>query len=672
MWFQNSFRRHLLDMHIADWGDGVFFSEFSPEKYYENLKRANVKTAMLYLQSHVGYCHYPTKVGHTHPFFEKNPDAMKRLVELCHQGGMDVVAYYSINYNTIESIEHPEWSMVKAEGAAKSAHMFSGSRYGVCCPNNPEYLQFMLDQTTEILAYADMDGIFYDMPFWLYPCHCAHCKRKYREEFGKEIPTDLFSREGKQFLFDREKWADEYLRALYSHARKVRPGISVQFNYAFAVLNALDRFASECVNKYQDYASGDIYADFATHSFACKVFAASTNNKPFENMTGRCDPGLSSHTITKSPDRFRLATMLTMAHHGANFVIDAIDPVGTMDERFYEKLGQQYKEVAHYEPYLTTGEMLADVGLFYIMEARSDHSPGSDGAFCHYKATIQTSKTLSNQHIPYDVITQAKCENLDDYKIIILANPAYLNAGTLAKLKSYIENGGTLYVSGGDQPELLELIGTKLVDTTGHENTYVAPLPQYEELFCGFNAKYPLAIQSRLPIVEAPADAEVLATITLPYIHPDPAYTDAFASIHSNPPGTATEHPAVVVKQLGKGKVIWSAAGIEALGTYDHQNVFYNLLRLSGVEYSVRSNASVNVELISFATEDQMLVSAVYITDAQQTEIQRPFEISIKTDPPSKVILLRDGRELPFTYKDGYATFTTDDLNIFDMYQILF
>ena len=41
MWYTNSYRRHLCDMHIDDW-DESFLSEFSPEEYYENLKKAKL------------------------------------------------------------------------------------------------------------------------------------------------------------------------------------------------------------------------------------------------------------------------------------------------------------------------------------------------------------------------------------------------------------------------------------------------------------------------------------------------------------------------------------------------------------------------------------------------------------------------------------------------------
>ena len=61
-WYKNLYRRHLLDMHIEDW-DERFLSEFSPEEYAENLKRAKIQCAMIYLQSHEGLCNFPTKVA---------------------------------------------------------------------------------------------------------------------------------------------------------------------------------------------------------------------------------------------------------------------------------------------------------------------------------------------------------------------------------------------------------------------------------------------------------------------------------------------------------------------------------------------------------------------------------------------------------------------------------
>ena len=76
-------------MHIEDW-DEAFLSELDENKYVDNLKKADINYAMVYLQSHVGLCYYPTKLGSMHKAFEKDPWKMKRLVEACHKEGIKV------------------------------------------------------------------------------------------------------------------------------------------------------------------------------------------------------------------------------------------------------------------------------------------------------------------------------------------------------------------------------------------------------------------------------------------------------------------------------------------------------------------------------------------------------------------------------------------------------
>lgn len=98
MWYKKAWRRHLCDMHIDDWSP-EFLSQFDPKVYVENLKRAKVQSAMLYFQSHVGLCHFPTKVGKMHHAFQGKEDMMKQVVDLCHEAGIAVIGYYSVLYN---------------------------------------------------------------------------------------------------------------------------------------------------------------------------------------------------------------------------------------------------------------------------------------------------------------------------------------------------------------------------------------------------------------------------------------------------------------------------------------------------------------------------------------------------------------------------------------------
>ena len=138
-WYRQAFRRNLVDMHIEDWDDR-FLSAFDPAAYADNLKKAHIQAPMLYLQSHVGHCYFPTRTGHMHNALRGREDLMRQLVDRCHAEGMYVVGYYSLIYNTVEEDRHPDWRIVTSDGRSRREH---GSRYGLCCPNNPDYRAFV-------------------------------------------------------------------------------------------------------------------------------------------------------------------------------------------------------------------------------------------------------------------------------------------------------------------------------------------------------------------------------------------------------------------------------------------------------------------------------------------------------------------------------------------------
>ena len=55
-------------MHIEDWDDR-FMEQFDPEEYFSLLKKAQITAPMIYIQSHVGLCYWPTKTGVIHKAF---------------------------------------------------------------------------------------------------------------------------------------------------------------------------------------------------------------------------------------------------------------------------------------------------------------------------------------------------------------------------------------------------------------------------------------------------------------------------------------------------------------------------------------------------------------------------------------------------------------------------
>lgn len=679
-WYENNYRRHLADMHIDDW-DESFLSEFSPEVYVENLKIAKVTNAMIYLQSHAGLCYFPTATGVMHSALKGKEDTVKRLIDLCHENGIAVSGYYSLIYNTREHDRHKEWRMLTASGQSRRENADAvadsqkldfasakNARYGLCCPNDLEYREFVYKQIDEMLDYFTLDGFFFDMPFWAHTCYCEKCKARFKEVNGYEMPVSPKNdREVKDILAKKYEWMGEFIQSVTDYVRKKAPLLSVEHNFASGIAGDSNNGCGEEVARACDFLGGDLYGGIINHSLACKFYKNITPNAPFDYMFSRCKPGLALHTLTKTEAEMRSEILLTAAHHGATMVIDAIDPVGTLDKRVYERVGKVFAEQEGYEKYFT-GEMVEDIGLYYSIKSRFN-TYGEK--YQNKTSSIEVANTFIGEHIPFGVT--GNYHRLEGYKALVLPMLTDFDLVDAERIKAYVENGGKVYASGAESAELLKiLVGADVKVRTQEKNLYIAPTEKGSEFFLGFNKKYPLPFEGTAPIAEVDAESEILAKLTLPYTAPNEI---RFASIHSDPPGTATDVPMIVRRKLGKGEVIWSALPIESVGFYEYKKIFVNLLRSMIPDFmpSFKSaDAPDDVEITLFDSATDMTVNVCCVTERAVSKKYPPFTLEIKAEKaPKAVRVLPTEEEIPFTYDNGYIRFASKELDIYDMYQII-
>lgn len=672
-WFTGTYRRNLVDMHIEDWNP-EFLSRFDPKEYVANLKKAHIQAPMLYLQSHVGHCYWPTKTGHMHAALNGREDLMRQLVDLCHAEGMYVVGYYSLIYNTVEEDRHPEWRISDNDGL--SSHQ-RGGRYGMCCPNNPGYVSFVKAQIAEMAEYFTVDGMFYDMTFWPGICQCEHCRARYLRETGRsELPdghlpslnwTDPLWLEFQKL---REQWMGDFARLVTEETKRLIPGVTVEHNYANAVASGDSLCCStELVNDQCDYTGGDLYGDLYNHSFTAKYYYGVTKNPPFEYMTCRCDRSLSVHTISKSEEHLAVEVLLTAAHHGASFIIDAIDPAGTLDSRVYDRVGKVFERQIPYEPYFR-GDMVQEAGVYYSTSGRfnSRWLP-----FNNKTCSIALTRTLIEENISVGIVANPLTGDMGRYKMVFAPQIAGISGKNRADLANYVKNGGVLYLSGAEDPVLLKMLfGAEFRGYTEESAVYLAPTPEGQPYFGEFDPSYPFPSELSLPILDV-KDVTVLATMTLPYTKPTER---RFASIHSNPPGNPTDIPALIVKNIGRGTVIWSAAPIENDSRRSHKKLILSLLNtyVDRAALTVRSDAPRQVELVTFRDGDTTLISAVDLLCTDELLTVNPFAVEIRCNEPSRVTRLggrdRENTDISFRYEDGYVKFTVSDLVMFEMYEI--
>ena len=170
MWIEGNYRRSFLDMHIDDWNE-EFLSRVDPEGLVKLLKDAGMQQIVVKCRPHTGLAFYPTKTGRMHKGLQGR-DYVGEMIQLCHSNGIAVMAYFSQIFDNWAYEKPPEWRMINGYGKTSreetvpdSDFMSRKGRYGIVCPNNEEYRQYVKECLTEITENYQFETIFLDMPF---------------------------------------------------------------------------------------------------------------------------------------------------------------------------------------------------------------------------------------------------------------------------------------------------------------------------------------------------------------------------------------------------------------------------------------------------------------------------------------------------------------------------
>ena len=158
-----------------------------------------------------------------------------------------------------------------------------------------------------------------------------------------------------------------------------------------------------------------------------------------------------------------------------------------------------------------------------------------------------------------------------------------------------------------------------------------------------------------------------MATVTLPYT--DPTDNLHFAAIHSNPPGIATDYPALLRRKVVAGEVIWCAGAAELDDRQVVNEMFVNLVKaLANDDFSVSAKCSSNVEIIVFRDENDYYVNAVSLSGDDRCIY--PVEITLCIDGTGvSVTELYGGEDIGFVQKDNKLTFN-DTITVFRAYKV--
>lgn len=659
MWYKNDYRRIFMDMHLNDSEPCEYLSRLDVDDFVGCLKRAHATSIVVKAKSHVGLHYWPSKYGRMHEGLKRRGlDYVGEMIRKCHANGINVIVYLSQIYDNYAYEHHPAWRMVDENGRTSRE---DGTRYGLVCPNNPEYRQYVQDILRELNSMYEFEGMFLDMPFWPYVCHCASCRERFFKETGRDLPRNIdWSDEvWVDYAHRRQRWMEEFMLENTAAVKSIRPDVSIEHNFA-AVGSNWVHANTEAGLSACDYAGGDYYGGYLQQSFMCKYYNSVTPNKPFCYITSRCDPSLYFHTVSRSKQDLMIHAVNALMHNGAFSICDAMNPDGTITREMYEgDIREVFEATAPYEKYVS-GDMLSDVAVLYHTEQKSQPN--------FIQSPLNVAAILRENNVAHDVIGCCGIRALKAQVLSINDVPA-LSDAEMQDIEAYVNAGGNLFITGKlGHARLEELLGVKVSGQSPYTYSYLAPTGLGAELMRPFTVASPYPIERFAWESEVVSgETEVLSTLSYPYTL---RTSMDFAAIHSDPPGRQTGMPGIVRRKVGKGTIMWVSAPLELTQATHCREVVLALLRSMMHGELFASNAPEFVELLMWRKDGHTYLGAV------NQQLRTPvYPISgIKVQISGR---FSDVRALTQGHGEAKVTLTGDrtelelpTLDVFQMYQL--
>lgn len=678
MWIEGNYRRNLMDMHIDDWNE-EFLSKINCDEYVDALKDAGVQAAMVKAKPHTGLCYYPTSIGRMHRGL-KGKDFLGEMIEKCHKAGIAVEVYFTQVFDNWAYDTHPDWRCIGPDGKTfreyRNGENFKTGRYGIVCPNNEDYRQYVKDNLQELNKNYQFEGMFLDMTFWPDICYCPSCRKRYLEETGRELPreVDFDDPDFREFVYLREQWMADYAKFATAAVKEINPEVTIEHQFSMITAPWINA-SSELLMDAVDYAGGDYYGGFLQQTFINKFYKNVSPNLPFIYHTSRCDPELLFHTTTKTKEELLLHVITALVHNGAFLLVDAINPDGSIVPEVYHGIMKEIYGISRQYEEFISGNLRYNAAVWFASHAKFDPDEKNiDTAHksfqrkIYQEAPVAASAILRSNNIPYEVIGSKNIrDTLAD--VLILSHVAEIKDNEMDDIEQYISNGGNLYISGPIGNERLQkLLGIKVVGKTEHTFTYMSPTQYGSVFFKDFSEKVPLTIPMSQYLIDVtdPEGLSVLATLTLPYTMTG---TEEFSAIHSNPPGVYTDRPCAVLKVIGKSRIIWTAAPIEMSRPYLSKQVFGNMITALCGELKFYSNAPKSVEVLNWCKDGKEYFAL--INQQEEAPITPVYDIHIViAGKGKKARQLVSGEELMTEQDDEATRILIPKLELFTMFEV--
>ncbi len=375
--------------------------------------------------------------------------------------------------------------------------------------------------------------------------------------------------------------------------------------------------------------------------------------------------------------RWELMTLL--AHGSFVTVVDKTAYDGWLDRVAYHRIGEAFHEAKAGRGSFA-GRPLQDVAIYFSSRTRDWF--GREQPANYFQAFQGAHQAMVLEHIPWGVVLDenATLERLKSFPVILLANVAILSEREAAVLRQYVEDGGALIVTGwtgvcGQRGEALErsaiesLIGARVIRRLESRDNHVRFTSQP-----GGSAESTairLDVEPDWPfLVEGPAvvNEPTSATAIGELLAPQRTVRQRQGKEGPEWPMSAGAKagPAVLLNQIGKGRVLTLAGSPDVATSGEHRIVEARKLLASAVR-ALHPHPRLRIEAPAFvetvATDDpvsrQYRVHLIAYAPAPNTTPpkNRPYVLpGLIEDPPmyrARIHLSERPRSVLIGHKDA-------------------
>jgi len=432
-WHEQAFFGLHYDLHARE-NDTELGRETTYEHIREQLEKAKPDFVQYDCKGHPGWAGYPTKVG------SPSPGIVTDALEVWRQVTLDMGIPLSIHFSGVWDTRavqlHPEWANIDAAGKANPNYT---------CPLSGYTEELLIPQLLEVVETYGIDGMWIDGENWAsLPCWCDRCKAEFTRRTGLEaIPA----KEGEEnwgpwLAFHRDLFTEHVTKfAEAVHAKD--PKVLVCSNWMYSVRQP------EPVAAPVDYLSGDFDPSFGADRACAEARFIGGRGKTWDLMawsflrTG--DLGWTMKTVPHLCQE----VSVVLAQGGAVFIYNVPQRSGRLTSWHQDLLAEVAAFCRKRQAYCHRTETIPQVAVLHSQSFYYRHNqPLFNFASANQPMEGALHAALDNGYSVDLLNEQALLERMAAYPVVIVPEQDGLPPNVVDGLRSYVESGGRLLVSG--------------------------------------------------------------------------------------------------------------------------------------------------------------------------------------------------------------------------------